>query len=1140
MNHSVPVLRPRRRRQPFLPVGWLGLILFGASLASGAEPAADADGLAFFETKIRPVLAERCYKCHSATSEKLKGGLQLDSRAGLLHGGDTRAAIVPGEPEKSLMMEAIRYGNPDLQMPPKQRLSAAEVADFATWIKAGAPWPAGGSPAGKIAAFDLAARRQQHWSWQPIKPVTPPSVQDSAWPVTSVDRFLLARLEAAKLSPAPPADPRTMIRRVYFDLTGLPPTPAQVEAFLADSSPAAFAPFVDRLLASPQYGERWARHWLDLVRYSETLGHEFDYVNFNAWRYRDYVIRAFNADVPYPDFVTEQIAGDLLAHPRRHPTESFNESVIGPAYYWFGQRSHSPVDVRLDQAETVDNQIDVTSKAFLGLTVACARCHDHKFDAISTRDYYSLYGVFGSSRYAQCALDPAEKLAAETAALRSLKLSLRPLLGTVWQQEAGQVAEYLLAAQAVGAPTGAGALSNQCVAVAAARHLNAPRLEQWVHALADNAVTRPNHPLYAWSKLAGLTNAATGDVFRERLKTVLAELAHSAGRETDANAGTSFGDFGGPDFAGWTVSEEAFGAAPVPAGDFVVGDARRPVLACLRAPAASSAAISRRLEGVLRSPTFIITNRYAHILAAGSGGRVNVRVDNFTMIRDPIYGGLKHNLNRESLQWLTIDLETWRGHRAFFEFADQVTPDPSEDPGQKYNSLAYLAVSRVVFSEQGTPPADSSARPEFLPLGALAKVTSPDELAVCYQQAITAAVQSWSNGQGGAPETLAWLEWLLPHSLLESTHPDAPAPQQLATLVNEFRTREDALPERTRTLGMVDGTGVDENVFIRGSHRTLGPVVPRRFLEALGGSEQNRFTQGSGRLELAQRITDPANPFLARVMVNRVWLHLFGRGIVPTPDDFGVLGQPPTHPELLDWLANWYATEGGWSTKRLIRFLVTSRAYQMASRPADARAEEQDPQNLLLHRMPVRRLEGEAIRDAILAVSGRLDPALYGPPVPIYLTEFMEGRGRPGHSGPLDGAGRRSIYQEVRRNFLPPMMRAFDFPVPASTVGRRTASNVPAQSLMLMNDPFVTGEAKRWAQSVLAPPDRSPEQRIQAMYETIFSRPPRAEELASAQSFLARQGEAYGLDPARRNSDVALWADLAHVLMNVKEFVFLN
>ena len=339
---------------------------------------------------------------------------------------------------------------------------------------------------------------------------------------------------------------------------------------------------------------------------------------------------------------------------------------------------------------------------------------------------------------------------------------------------------------------------------------------------------------------------------------------------------------------------------------------------------------------------------------------------------------------------------------------------------------------------------------------------------------------------------------------------------------------------------MIDGSPVDENVFIRGNHKSLGEVVPRRFLEALGGSEKNRFTNGSGRLELSQCMTDPSNPFLSRVMVNRIWQHLFGRGIVATPDDFGALGQAPTHPELLDWLADWYRTKGGWSNKKLIRLLMTSQVYRMSSNPADPGAEEKDPQDLLLHRMPLRRLEGEAIRDAILAVSGQMNPAMFGPPVPVFLTSFMDGRGRPGQSGPLDGAGRRSIYQEVRRNFIPPMMRAFDFPVPYTTIGRRTASNVPAQSLVLMNDPFVISEARAWAERLLANKQVTPEQRIALMYETIFSRPPVPDERLAAMDFLKQQALAYGLQPQQADTDPGLWADLCHVLMNVKEFIFLN
>ncbi|HJT76110.1 MAG TPA: DUF1549 domain-containing protein, partial [Gemmataceae bacterium] len=372
------------------------------AVAAGARAAeATPDGVEFFEKKVRPVLAEHCYRCHSAQAKKPKGGLLLDSRAALLKGGDNGPALVPGQPEHSRLIDAVRYTDVDLRMPPRGKLPPQAVADLTAWVRSGAPWPAeaGKATVAVVHAFDLQARKRQHWAWQPVRPQPPPAVRDTAWPRSPVDRFILAKLEAKGLHPAPPADRRTLLRRVCFDLTGLPPKPEQVEAFARDDAPDAYEKVVDRLLASPQYGERWGRHWLDLVRYAETRGHEFDYPIPNAYQYRDYVIRAVSADVPYNQFVTEHIAGDLLDRPRRDPRTGSNESILGTAFWFLGEEVHSPVDVRQDEADRFDNRIDVMSKAFLGLTVACARCHDHKFDAISSRDYYALFGFLESSSY---------------------------------------------------------------------------------------------------------------------------------------------------------------------------------------------------------------------------------------------------------------------------------------------------------------------------------------------------------------------------------------------------------------------------------------------------------------------------------------------------------------------------------------------------------------------------------------------------------------------------------------------------------------------------------------------------------------------------------------------------------------------
>ncbi len=1061
------------------------------SVMAGRLPLCAASvGEEFFEKRVRPVLVERCYKCHSATSEKLKGGLHLDSRAGLLKGGDTRAALVPGEPEKSLFIEAIRYGNPDLQMPPKGKLPDTQIADLVEWVKMGAPWPAEAgvtSASGSKKEFNLARRKQEHWCWQPIRAIQPPKVKANSWPAQPTDRFLLSKLEQSGLKPARPAERHTLLRRLYFDLIGLPPTPDELEKFLKDKSPRAYEQVVDRLLASPQFGERWARHWLDLSRYSETLGHEFDFPISNAWRYRDYVIRALNLDLPYDQLLTEHVAGDLLDKPRRHPAEGFNESIIGPAIYWLGQRDHSPVDVRLHQAEVIDNQLDVLSKTFLGVTLSCARCHDHKFDAISTKDYYALYGVLGSSRYAQRSIDAPEKLTASVKQLQALKQDIRAALGAVWIGEVERAKDYLTAANEVSRGTQAGTVAKES-------QLKSDKLERWVRALAEIGKTRPTD--------------------------------NSAG--TARSNDTVFTDFRRQDFSGWFVDGEAFGRAPTPAGDFIVGDVKWSVTNLFLEPVAHSGALAQRLQGALRSPTFTISNRFIHVLAAGRESRLRVPVDNFTMIRDPIYGRLHRALDHDELKWITIDVEMWKGHRTYLEFSDVSTPDPAEDGHKKgFAPNGWLAVSRVVFSEQASPPA-------------LAKLFAMTELTASL---VRDAVTSWSEGRVDATDSaslkLAQLDWLLRNGLLEGDA-DSPPARRLASLVEEYQRVAGELPDPRRVPSLVDGTGLDEVLFVRGNHKTPGDPVPRRFLEALGGSTDKAFQHGSGRLELARAMTNPSNPLTARVAVNRVWLHLFGRGLVPTPDDFGVLGQAPTHPELLDWLSNWFRTEGGWQTKKLIKLLVTSRAYQMSSHPADAATEEKDPANNLWHRMPVRRLEGEAMRDAILALSGRLDQTMFGPPVPVHLTEFMEGRGRPDSSGPLDGAGRRSIYIEVRRNFVSPMMRAFDTPVPHTTIGRRTVSNVPAQSLILMNDPFVTGQAQLWARRVLAATIDSPEQRVKKIYLAAFSRPPTKSELAEALAFLDEQGASLGIPATERRTDEKVWADFCHVMLNVKEFIFVH
>ena len=487
------------------------------------EKALTPEQLEFFEKQVRPVLVQHCYECHSATAKKVKGALLLDSRAGMMEGGDNGAAIVPGEPEKSRLIEAIRYTNVDLKMPKKSKLPDAVVADLTAWVKMGAPWPEE-KHTKKVAAaiFDLHKRKKEHWSWQPIRAPELPAVQDAAWPLSDVDRFLLAKLEAKAIKPAGPAEPRTLMRRLYLDIIGLPPARDEVDEFVKawDTAGAkrgeVIEKVVDRLLASPQFGERWGRHWLDLTRYAESRGHEFDYTIPNAYHYRDYVIRALNADVPYNQFVQEHLAGDLLKNPRLHlPSPSgrgaggeggFNESILGTGFWHLGEEVHSPVDIRADEADRFDNRIDVMTKTFLALTVSCARCHDHKFDAISTKDYYALFGILESSNYRLARFDTIthnRQIAEELAAWREKNLSklLRAVSHAI-KPTMKNLPGYLL--------TAAGVEDRS-------KNLDPVLLKGWQRAL-KQAATEENSPLYGFVKIAAEPKRLVREVLEPLLK----------------------------------------------------------------------------------------------------------------------------------------------------------------------------------------------------------------------------------------------------------------------------------------------------------------------------------------------------------------------------------------------------------------------------------------------------------------------------------------------------------------------------------------------------------------------------------------------------------------------------------------------
>jgi cytochrome c553 len=1048
----------------------------------------NAAALEQFETTIRPLFHAHCVKCHG--NERQKAGLRLDSPAGVAKGGERGALFVAGKPDESLLVAALSWEHEDLQMPPKTKLDDASRAAVAAWIAAGAALPsvpAAGGGDGAVADFDLETRRR-HWAWQPLAPVAPPDVAHAEWPRDPLDRFVLAKLEAAGLAPAEDAPRAAWLRRVSFDLIGLPPTLAEQDDFLSDLRPDARERVVDRLLASPRFGEKWARHWLDLARYAEGRGHEFDFTLPNSWAYRDWLVRALNRDVPYPDLLREHVAGDLLDPPRLDPGSGANESIVATGFWLLGEAVHSPVDIRGDECDRVANQIDTFSKAFLGVTVACARCHDHKFDAISQRDYYALAGFLAGASATEAPYETLERhrgIAREVAKTRT-------------EEIARQGASELAAA-----------------------------LQPAARALAELAAT----------------DSALAD-----------ELLHAAAPrwwQPSPERAAVVVDFAAPRSGDWNSAGVAFGTGPLPAGTLrFSGDATAPIAGIATAGVLARDGVLDRVRAATdrevdptrmrllepgrtaRTRSFVLQHGKLHWIVRGKGV-LFACVASHRTLEGPLHQQTLIEVDTGGhWQVVTQALDEHLGLRVHGEVGLAPLGEGASAPDLEVAALIDAAAA---------PQLQRRLNPRVEALG-LAGAFAEACAGLAAGALAAGTLAGTATDHDAAGDQAALLEVLLRRAPAEARRglPVDQAPDQaLARLGQRIAHAASQLKDGSKVApALLDGSAFDESLLIRGNWRTPGERVPRRFLEALGENAPPAAAVaaagGSGRLELAERLVDPANPLVPRVAVNRVWHHLFGRGLAESVDDLGALGSPPSHPELLDTLAAEFAADGG-SLKRLIRRLLLSRTWGMSSVAVDERAAELDPANVLLHRMPVRRLTAEQLRDAMLAVAGALDPTIGGPPVPIHLTPFMEGRGRPG-DGPLDGNGRRTLYLSVRRNFLDPFLLAFDFPNPAATCGRRSVSNVPAQSLALMNGELAQEMARRIAQRLLDGPKSTRAAEVERLLRTVLGRPPAPGEAASLLAWLDRERSAEATD-AR---DPAIWSDLAHILLAAKSFRFLE
>jgi len=1026
----------------------LALALFSidgrAETPANEKPAHDK--IDFFETRIRPVLIEHCYSCHNS-SETAEGGLVLDFRQGLLKGGDSGPALKPGDPRSSLLLQVIRHELEGLEMPSASpRLDKSIIADFETWIRDGAVDPREHPPTQEELAkgpdwAEVLEKRKQWWSFRPITRPSVPPVTQPDWCRNDVDRFILAKLESRQLAPVGDAAPEVLIRRLFFVLTGLPPTLEELELWRTRfNSPAerdiTVSQLVDDLLARPQFAEHWARHWMDWFRYADSHGSEGDPDIGEAWRYRDYLIRAFQSDVPYDQLLREQIAGDLLESPRLNETLQINESAIGPAQWRMVFHGFTPTDALDEKVRFVDDAIDVLTKGTMALTVSCARCHDHKFDAISQADYYALFGIVGSCRPGRTVIDLPEVKNTHVTALQNLKQQIRSKVASAWLSALPELTQQAWTPAPGTSITPAGSLffpNDPTGPESGQSDLSRDWIrnrKQWEE---EHQKTKEflNHPdVQVWNM--GLPQ----------------EDSHwiPTGTGPELNE---------PDAAAWTVA--------------LTGDQ---ILADFFPKGVYTHTLSTRHAGRISSPDFTAKERQNLWLRICGSGRSVAR----PVIQHYPRAGTVFPIvtPTEDWKWQRMDLNYWNGDEVFVEISTSLdAPIPTSR-----EERSWFGVRDVVIAPHGVdPPARKfrDAHDLFFDERIPAPASVPDLKQLWIQQ-MSEAIHAWQSGElsdAQADLLAAGLESrLLPNEF--GTLPE------VRPLVEEYRRLEQEIPVPQRVPGVSEAVARDQPLFIRGNHQTPSDPVPRRFLEAIDATPY--ATQQSGRLELANSLLADDNPLTRRVIVNRLWHHLFGSGLVRTPDNFGRMGEEPSHPELLDWLALRFS-DHHWSMKQMIRELVLSRTWQLDSFPGSD-ATERDPENRLLSHASIRRLEAEAIRDSLLQISGQFDSTRYGPPVG-------------------GGSNRRSLYVAVRRTALDPFLRAFDFPEPFSSTGRRDVTNVPAQTLMLMNDERIRGLAAAGAASVLQNPKTVNDlEKIEWIVQAALSRSASVEELQFLKQYI--------------------------------------
>ena len=1061
-------------------------------------PAQDAE---FFEKKIRPVLVEHCFECHSG--DEHESGLRVDSLAALLAGGERGPALVPGKPNEGTFLPAVRHDD-TLQMPPNKKLPQAVIADLTRWVQEGALWP-NAEPV-KIAPRQAAQERlpseedRQFWAFQPPQAVTVPSVADPAgWVRTPIDQFVLQKLEAAQLAPNVIADKRTLIRRATLALIGIPPTPNEVNAFLTDDSPQAFERVVDRLLTSPHYGERWGRHWLDVARYGDSNGLDENLAYGNAWRYRDYVIDAFNADLPYDEFLREQIAGDLLS-PSPEPSVQLRR-VVATGFLSLGAKMLAEDDPVKMEMDIIDEQLDTLGKAVMGMTLGCARCHDHKFDPISAHDYYALAGIFKSSKTMDnfgvvarwqerpiavpAIVAERDRLTAAAAAIQAdITQRVKIESERVIQQARAQLAAYLLAAD---------------------RQLRIDESLKEAKPIADNDARR-NAPECV---LLEAENYARGNVLKDTTNYGV-EIGVLVNR----------GEL--PNFTEYDIEIKQAGRFQIDLR-YAAAGARPTIVMIDGKPIKTNAAGQVTGSWTPESQTWFV-----EAITEISAGKHVVRLENAgpfphidklclapaTQIGESFAstGGVA------SLELQPLILSNWV---KFLTAQREVVEGPFSLWGQLQTKGTLEGIS-----------GDSS--PLNAMLLAEPRPTTREELAQRYQDLAALA---------DAPD-VAPLQSLLtapegPFSLGEKAETafSMTVVAELKTLRDQKAALEKSTPALPEAMSISEGKPQNLRIHLRGSHTTLGDEVSRRMPRVFTlGSEPPIADTVSGRLQLAEWLTRPNHPLTARVLVNRVWQAHFGDGLVRSPDNFGKLGDAPTHPELLDWLANDFV-QSGWSIKSLHRQILRSAVWQQSTSWNEA-AAQLDPENRLLWRMNRRRLEAEAIRDSLLAIGGDLDLTMGGNLLPTENRKYVTSTAN--INVEVYNAPRRTIYLPIVRSAIFDYLTAFDFGDPSAMSGQRDRTTVAPQALFLMNSKLVSQESESLARTLLAQPGEDAE-RIAAAFERFYSRPPSESEIASSLEFIATYEKSLiERSTAADQMRPMAWKAFCRALMSTNEFLYVN